>query len=188
MKTKYENSILMTLLVSFFLVVVACSFTGCKSKHKVTNREQTKEVASKATTVNKLEEADVVKETLETQTLRELFMQQSEKLELTQADPVKTIKVTDHQGRTTIITGANATISREDKKEAREVTDTVKSILVDKSVKTENVQIDEASQKQSRLRTSDSKTSGISPMIGLGIGIAVVIILILLYRKYRSPV
>lgn len=40
MNIKTENSILMTLLIMLFLVVMACTFTSCKSKQKVTTQER----------------------------------------------------------------------------------------------------------------------------------------------------
>lgn len=186
MNLKKENTILMTLLIMLFLVAMAMTFTSCKSKKKITEREKTEEVVTKVEKVNTVTVNDVLKETVAVNTLEELFLSKNDKIQLTQADPEKTITLTDHHGRTTTITGANATISQEEKKEEREATSTVNTSEVDKTIWTENVQINESSKKKTNSRTSDSETSGISSMIGLGIGIVVSLLLIWLFARFTK--
>jgi len=187
-KPHNENHILISLLLLLFLVVVACAFTSCKSKKKITEREKTEEVVTTVEKGNTLTANDVVKETVFVNTLEELFFSKNDKIELTQADSKKTIVLTDHRGQITTITGANAIISNEEKKETREANGLASVTEVDKTVNTKNVQKKEASKKATSSRTSDSEVSGISPIIGLGVGIAIVIILVLLYRKHNSLV
>jgi len=142
-----------------YLIILMILLIGCKTKHKVIQRskEIVKEVVKK----------DVKKDSSAVFVIEEIKVKKDESIELTQADPDKTITITDEKGKTLIIKGANAIIKKSVKKEKKKDSIAVKVVTKDNTViKTDTKTIS---------RDTDTVTTGISTWIWIIIITALVI-------------
>lgn len=143
-------------MILILATLLLLSLFSCKTKHKVIDREKVKENTSKQETEKEVKQTDIVFNN-NIKTGSDIFkITDKTDVKLTQADPNKTITITDESGKKTIIQGANIIFKK------TEIQETKKDSVIDKSIKTDkkttqtDINLNENASKDNIKRTSES--------------------------------
>lgn len=144
-----------------FIIAVAIILFACKSKEKVIDRSVEKTTSEVALNVDTVEAKDIRSEALLVDTSETIKVLENKSLELVQADPEKEISITQPDGQTLTVKGANVKIVDTKSKETKRDSSNTKLSNIDKSnkaVKKDSI-ANTSSNKKKRTSNSDVKTT-----------------------------
>lgn len=157
------------------VLIITCliTFTGCKTKHKIIERE--KEVIQTRTheTVNELIKKDIKIDSFAKKGSNSISIKSIKIILLTQADSSKTISIKDGNGNSLTVKGADLVINNTETLEKKQDSSLVKLVKADNSVnKTTSEKTDNStSKKVKRKSDSDVKTTSTWLWVVIGLGL-----------------
>lgn len=170
----------MKTILKILLIAILFSFTGCKSKKKVVEKEQEKvETVTQTQTATEIKEVASIDSVAvkETETIK---IESTKDIELEQADPDKTIILEDSSGKVLKVTGANVKITESEKTETVE---TIDSTSLQKEAVSDLEVVESETIKEVRETKKVSKWKDLKSFFG-GWWIILIIVLILLAIYY----
>jgi ATP-dependent Zn protease len=133
--------------------------TSCASKKKITERSNEKTKREEVSSVSSITKNAIKTETSKIKTSEVYLVSKNDILELTQADPEKSITITNANGQSMSIKGANVTITKNEN--AGKIKDSInsKTLKTDSSSlkRLENKDISESASKKKRSSDVDVK-------------------------------
>ena len=168
------------------LILIVFSFQACRSKKKIVERtnqkiehalQEQKETSAEIKT-QKDSSVNIKSETI--------TIAKTDEIDLTQADPFKTIIIEDQDGKKLIITGANVSIKSKEKSEIK--TDTIaSSTTLDQTEKaTTSEKKNESTTIDKKTRSTNAEITGTATWLWILLIILIVLFLVYLYFKRRS--
>lgn len=168
-------------------ILIILLLVGCKTKQKFVEREAVKIERVQETKKDSTVQKDIKTDSIVEKATNTIKITKNTDIELTQADPNKTIILEDSEGKQTKITGANAVIKTRSQLEQTKDTTSIALSKSDKSKtdKSETSKTNESIDTKKRSTETDITSTSTFVNIGIGFGILLLIILLLWWLRKR---
>ncbi|WP_228853236.1 hypothetical protein [Aegicerativicinus sediminis] len=158
--------------------------SGCRTKQKYTERGRYKETIDTELKSETVKTSKKTAEIKKVETSEVLELTKNSILKLTQADPDKSITVTDHTGKSITIHGANAEIHNSETNKKETDSTGTKENLFEEIGENTNLEHNQTSEVDESFRNSNAKVKAPPTILMIGIGFAFCIGALFLANKY----
>lgn len=183
MKTQTIIQGIKIVVMILLLTLLCCTFGGCKTKKKITKRENIEKKRSQEISVNSLEQNDIEEITK---------INSGSKIQKYSSDQTITAKKNnpsadpiifeDENGNQTKVYGADeVTVSDKKEAESRQDTTSQKQSLEDRSKKELDIEGKDDEAEKKKKRGTDTKTTGTSTWLWVGVTVIILGALLLLW-------